>query len=112
MAVPGAAALANPVRCIPQFVPTVAMRPWCLSSPVETSQYFAAIATSHRSLLVVVVVVLVAADSAGNLHERSQSQSRRFVRAGTQALQPQGTARRYTIGSPSPQPLRKPAGPS
>src|SRR5258708_2558480 len=40
MAVPGAAALANPVRCIPQFVPTVAMRPWCLSSPVETSQYY------------------------------------------------------------------------
>src|SRR5260370_18832535 len=110
MVVTGVEALAKPVRCIPQFFPIVGKRPWGLSSPVEKSEYFAAIATSHRSLVVVVVVLAV--DSAGNLHERSQSQSRRFVRAGTQALQPQGTARRYTIGSPSPQPLRKPAGPS
>src|SRR5260221_6306921 len=99
MAVPGAAALANPVRCIPQFVPTVAMSPWCLSIPVETSQYFAAIATSHRSLVVVVLVLAV--DIAGNLHEISQSQSRRFVRAGTQALQPLCIGRRNTIGTPS-----------
>src|SRR5258708_38354718 len=98
MVVPGAAALANPVRCIPQFVPTVAMRPWCLSSPVDTSQYFAAIATSPRSLVVVVVVLAV--DSAGTLHAPRQSESIRCVRTGTSAPQPQGTARSYTIGSP------------
>ncbi len=55
---------ANHVRCIRQFVPTVAMRPRYLSSHEATSPFIAVIATNPRRLAVVVI-----ADRAGNRHE-------------------------------------------